>query len=158
MPFALCLFNHFVRPRQHVRRNRQSDLFGGFEVDRELELCRLFDGKSAGLASSRILSIIVAARRQGSARSDRQDIHLNLPTILDKKRTSPELLGLERKPVWVSDDFVAQINIEIGPIEVAGCWFFYIQNFSHRHILKPWKMFIGHEQLVVAGQQPNAMF
>ena len=33
--------NDFVRPRQHVRRNRQADLFRGFEVDDELELRRL---------------------------------------------------------------------------------------------------------------------
>ena len=37
-------------------------------------------------------------------------------------RTSPGLLGFERKPLWVSDDFFAQINIEIGPIEMAGLW------------------------------------
>jgi len=34
-------------------------------------------------------------------------------------RTSPGLLGFERKPLWVSDDFFAQINIEIGSIEMA---------------------------------------
>jgi hypothetical protein len=34
-------------------------------------------------------------------------------------RTSPGSLGFERKPLWVSDDFFAQINIEIGPIEMA---------------------------------------
>src|SRR5262245_18273954 len=27
------LFDHFVRPRHHVRRNRQTDLLGGFPID-----------------------------------------------------------------------------------------------------------------------------
>ena len=35
-------------------------------------------------------------------------------------RISPELLGFEREPLWVSDDFFGQINIEIGPVEMAG--------------------------------------
>ena len=39
---------------------------------------------------------------------------------------TPELLGFERKPLWVSDDFFAQINIEVGPIEVARRWLFYV--------------------------------
>ena len=36
-----CLFDHLIRPRQHVRRNRQTDLLGGFQIDDELELFRL---------------------------------------------------------------------------------------------------------------------
>ena len=27
--------NHFVRPRQHIRRNRQPNLLGGFQIDDE---------------------------------------------------------------------------------------------------------------------------
>src|SRR5262249_52337855 len=34
-------FDHFVRPRQHVRRNRQADLLRDFQIDDELELLRL---------------------------------------------------------------------------------------------------------------------
>src|SRR6266542_5148248 len=37
----LKLFNDLVRPRQHVRRDRQADLLGGFQIDYQLELCRL---------------------------------------------------------------------------------------------------------------------
>src|SRR5262245_35176937 len=33
--------NHLVRSRQHVRWNRQADLFGGFQVDNKFKLCRL---------------------------------------------------------------------------------------------------------------------
>ena len=45
------LLNDFIRPRQHVRRNRQADLLGGFEIDDELELRRLLDGKIGGLGA-----------------------------------------------------------------------------------------------------------
>src|SRR5262249_53235630 len=38
-------FYDFVRSRQHIRRNRQIDLLGGFEIDDELELHRLLDGE-----------------------------------------------------------------------------------------------------------------
>ena len=50
------LLNDFIRPRQHVRRNRQADLLGGFEIDDELKLLRLLTGRSAGFAPFRILS------------------------------------------------------------------------------------------------------
>ena len=54
---AAYLFDHLVRPRQHVRRYRQADLFGGLQVDHQLELRRLFlTGSSAGFAPLRILS------------------------------------------------------------------------------------------------------
>jgi len=38
---AAWLLDHPIRPRQHIRRNRQADLFGRFEIDDELELFRL---------------------------------------------------------------------------------------------------------------------
>jgi hypothetical protein len=41
-PFSL---NHLIRSRQNVGRYRQTDLLGGFEIDDELKLCRLFDGE-----------------------------------------------------------------------------------------------------------------
>jgi hypothetical protein len=37
----LALLDHLVRPRQHVWRDRETDLLGGFQIDHELELCRL---------------------------------------------------------------------------------------------------------------------
>jgi len=37
--------DHPVRSHQHVQRNRQADLLGGFEINHELELGRLFDHK-----------------------------------------------------------------------------------------------------------------
>src|SRR4030095_16457085 len=33
--------NHPVRPRQHIGRNRYTDLLRGFEVDNQLKFCRL---------------------------------------------------------------------------------------------------------------------
>ena len=37
------ILDHLIRPRQHVRRNRQADLFGGFEIDDELKPPGLLD-------------------------------------------------------------------------------------------------------------------
>ena len=33
--------DHFIRPRQHIRRNRQADLLRRLKIDDELELRRL---------------------------------------------------------------------------------------------------------------------
>jgi hypothetical protein len=46
------LSNDFIRVRQHIRRNRQPDLLGDFQIDEELELRRLLQ-PSALLASRR---------------------------------------------------------------------------------------------------------
>ena len=43
--------NDPIRPRQHIRRNRQTDLLGGLQIDHELELRRLLDRKIGGLGS-----------------------------------------------------------------------------------------------------------
>src|SRR5215510_5965064 len=43
-PLDFLSFDHFICPREHVRRNRQGDLLSGFEIDNELELGRLFHG------------------------------------------------------------------------------------------------------------------
>ena len=37
--------------RQHLRRNRQADLLGGFQIDDQLELRRLLDGQIGGLGA-----------------------------------------------------------------------------------------------------------
>jgi hypothetical protein len=50
-----CLFflslDHFVRPRQHVRRNRHADLLRCLEIDDELEILRLLHGKIGRLGA-----------------------------------------------------------------------------------------------------------
>src|SRR6185503_21104514 len=43
--------NHLVRPRQHVRRNRETDLLGGFEIDEQLEFSRLLHRKIGGFGA-----------------------------------------------------------------------------------------------------------
>src|SRR6266496_1713382 len=50
---ALCSLslNHLVRPRQHVRRNREPDLLSRLEVDDEFELRRLLHGEIGGLCA-----------------------------------------------------------------------------------------------------------
>ena len=45
------LLDHLVRPRQHIRRNRQADLFGCFQIDHELELRRGSTGKIGRLGA-----------------------------------------------------------------------------------------------------------
>src|SRR5512147_3017942 len=56
LPFAFLIFtfalsNYSVRPRQHIRRNRQADLLRSFQVDDQLELLRLLDGQVGGLGA-----------------------------------------------------------------------------------------------------------
>jgi hypothetical protein len=48
---AACLFDHFIRSRQHVRWNRQADLLCRLEVDYKLELGWLLDGEIGGLSA-----------------------------------------------------------------------------------------------------------
>jgi hypothetical protein len=45
------LFNYFIRSHQHVRRNRQADLLGSFEIDHKVKFRRLLDGKISRLGS-----------------------------------------------------------------------------------------------------------
>src|SRR6266404_867078 len=45
------LSNHLIRSRQHIRRDRQTDLFGRFQIDDELELLRLLHCKIGGLGA-----------------------------------------------------------------------------------------------------------
>ena len=42
-------FDHLVRPRQHVGRNRHADLLGRLQINDELELRRLLDREVGGL-------------------------------------------------------------------------------------------------------------
>ena len=49
--YSALSFYDLVRSRQHVRRNRQTDLLGGFEVDDEFELGGLLDRKIRGLGA-----------------------------------------------------------------------------------------------------------
>ena len=45
------IFDHLIRTRQHVRRNGQANLLGGFQVDDKFELLRLFDPQIGGLCA-----------------------------------------------------------------------------------------------------------
>ena len=46
--------NYSVRSRQHVRRNREADLFCRLQIYHELELRRLFDGQIGALDSNSV--------------------------------------------------------------------------------------------------------
>ena len=43
--------DHLIRSDENIRRDCETDLFGGFEIDHELELHRLLDGKIGGLGA-----------------------------------------------------------------------------------------------------------
>src|SRR5215471_5270207 len=47
-PFSL---DYFICSRQHIRRDRQANLFGGFEIDDQLKLGRLLDRDVGGFAA-----------------------------------------------------------------------------------------------------------
>jgi hypothetical protein len=62
------LFDRLIRACQYIRRDRQRDLLCGFEINDEVELLRLLDGRSRGFGPFNILSTYVAARRSKSAK------------------------------------------------------------------------------------------
>src|SRR5215510_15769046 len=45
------LLDHFLRPHEHYRRNRKTNLLRGLEIDYQLELRWLLDGQIGGLGS-----------------------------------------------------------------------------------------------------------
>jgi len=45
------LSDHFVRSRQHIRRDRETDLLRGLEIDDELKLRRLLHGQIGWLGT-----------------------------------------------------------------------------------------------------------
>src|SRR5262249_44576072 len=49
---CLFSFDHFIRSCQHVRRNRQADLLGSFQIDDQLKLCWLFHWHFSWLCTS----------------------------------------------------------------------------------------------------------
>jgi hypothetical protein len=52
-PRTLCMvsLDHLIRSRQHVRQNREADLFCGFQIDDEVELLRLLHREIGGLSA-----------------------------------------------------------------------------------------------------------
>ena len=48
----IFLLDHLIRSRQHVRRNRQADLLGSFEIDDKFELRGLLHAKISGFSAS----------------------------------------------------------------------------------------------------------
>jgi len=65
----LASFNYFIRPHQHIRRNRQADLLGSFEIDHEFKLRRLFHGMICGLCAFwNFVRIVNSSYRSGRPR------------------------------------------------------------------------------------------
>ena len=55
--FVRASFDHFVGAAQQRRREGDAKHFGGLEVEDQLELRRLLDGKSAGFAPLRMFPV-----------------------------------------------------------------------------------------------------
>lgn len=51
----------------------------------------------------------------------------------------------------------SKVNVQRGPMEVTGSEFCHPQNFPHRSIFEPWKIFVRKEKLFPAGEQPDAV-
>ena len=67
------------------------------------------------------------------------------------------LLHLYRKQFRVLNDFIGEVYIEIGPVEVACSRLLDVQNFPDRSIFEPGEIVIRQEQFSVPGQQPYAI-
>ena len=65
----LASFNYFIRPHQHIRRNRQADLLRSFEIDHEFKLRGLLDGQVGGLCAFwNFVRIVNSSYRSGRPR------------------------------------------------------------------------------------------
>ena len=54
-------------------------------------------------------------------------------------------------------DLRSKVDIQIGPIEVTGRWFFDIEDLAHWYILEPWEVLVRHKVLLVSCQKPHAV-
>ena len=86
--FAIChqsSSDHLIRSRQHVRRNRQTNLLGGFQINNQLEFGRLLDGQVGRFSSFENLVhivceapvLIVVVRRVGHKVRPRRRTHFS---------------------------------------------------------------------------------
>lgn len=55
------------------------------------------------------------------------------------------------------DGFDPQVDVEFGPVEMAGGGFLYIEDLSDWGIFKPRKVVERHKKLLLSHQQPDAM-
>jgi hypothetical protein len=60
--YSVLSFDDPIRPRQDVRRNRETDLLGCSQIDDQLNFVGCSTGRSDGFLPFRILSTKVAAR------------------------------------------------------------------------------------------------
>jgi len=58
----------------------------------------------------------------------------------------------KRKPIWVTNGFNGQVDVEVGPIEVVGGWEFDVQDLADRDIPKPRKFGERQKQLFIVEQ------
>jgi hypothetical protein len=82
----LCSLDHSIRSRQHVRRNRKSDLFGSLEIDRQFKFRRLLDGKIGGLSAFEdfvhvIRRLSVHTEQVGAITHETTFFHISSPRI-----------------------------------------------------------------------------
>ena len=96
------LLDHLIRPRQHVRRNRQADLFRGLQIDDELELRRLLHRQIGGLGAFQNFVHVDSRRADRGRRSPARRTSAHpLPQTL-RPYTSPAVGSLSQAPRFVS--------------------------------------------------------
>jgi len=71
--WCLSLY-HSIRPRQHVGRDCEADLLGGFQIDHQLELSWLLDGQVSRVSALQDL-VNIHGRASPQVRSVRSIAH-----------------------------------------------------------------------------------
>src|SRR5690242_7560710 len=89
----LASLDHPVRPRQHVRRDRQANLLSRFQIDHKIELHRLLDGQVCRFspvknAVYKVSTTTIHIRITGPIRHEPSDIHKFLRCIQSRSATA----------------------------------------------------------------------
>ena len=61
------------------------------------------------------------------------------------------------KTIRMANGLQSKVNVQFGPREVTGSRFPHVQNFPHGSIFEPWEILVRREQLLCAGEQPDAV-
>src|SRR5262245_24675048 len=115
--------NDLVRPRQHRRRNRQAEGFGGLEIDDQLELCRLLDREIAGLGPLEDL-VDIDGGASGLLEEVRYIGHqatLTSVVLVLEHRGEPELnRAVQDPPAVKEEERIIQGEERIGTLSCQG--------------------------------------
>jgi len=65
--------------------------------------------------------------------------------------------GFHRESFGMLDDIHREIYVQIRPVKMTGRWFFHVENLAHGNVLEPGEVLVRHEQLTIAGKEPDAV-